>query len=464
MALVNKRIIDLPERTILRSDDYVAVDSSDGGTAKYNITELETAVDDVAPIIVNTSPTATVLALTDGAEDKAVKKLTLNLLPHQAGSGVPSPSNVRAISGYDAVDVVRTGKNLLKVTATGRTHNGITWTVNEDGSITANGTATANSSIDIATFILPKGRYILNGCPTGGASNKYDLTITSVGSDIGSGFAFDSDGATNRLLRAYVVNGKTVNNLTFYPMIRLESISDPTYEPYQSDTYPITLPQTVYGGELDATKGVLKVTHGMATLTGSESNMSTTAGIASGSVIARIPIDSASHIETVKVGLVSNYLPETTPYSSWRYADPSVATNSQGNQLWMRLPNVASLADARTYLSEHNLTVVYPLATPIEITLDPTTIKTLLGTNTIWMSADGTIQADYPADTKMYIDALTAPDDDMVANSNIENGKYFTVNNKLYISTSAIAQGEQIVVGTNCTQTDLATALNALNS
>lgn len=40
MAVVNKRIIDLPERTTLVDDDYVAVDSSNSGTAKYKITDV----------------------------------------------------------------------------------------------------------------------------------------------------------------------------------------------------------------------------------------------------------------------------------------------------------------------------------------------------------------------------------------------------------------------------------------
>lgn len=36
-----------------------------------------------------------------------VEKLVLNIEPHQDGSGDPSPSNIRPISGYDAVNVYR---------------------------------------------------------------------------------------------------------------------------------------------------------------------------------------------------------------------------------------------------------------------------------------------------------------------------------------------------------------------
>jgi hypothetical protein len=52
----------------------------------------------------------------------------------------------------------------------------------------------------------------------------------------------------------------------------------------------------------------------------------------------------------------------------------------------------------------------------------------------------------------------------MIADANIANGKYFVVNNQLYLSTAAIAAGASIVPGTNCTATNLAEALNALST
>jgi hypothetical protein len=191
--------------------------------------------------------------------DEELLALSISLTPYQPGTGDPSPTNIRPISGYSAVEVTRTGKNLLNVTATSRTYNGITMTVNEDGTITANGTATPTASFYLCdlTDAFSEGTYVLNGCPSGGTVGGYDLRMYQ-GS---SGFAYDrGDGATftgRSNVRAGLVvnNGKTVNNLTFKPMIRLASISDPTYEPYKSDTYPITLPQTVYGGTVNVLTG-----------------------------------------------------------------------------------------------------------------------------------------------------------------------------------------------------------------
>ena len=91
-------------------------------------------------------------------------------------------------------------------------------------------------------------------------------------------------------------------------------------------------------------------------------------------------------------------------------------------------------------------------------------INTLLGNNSIWTDTGVITSCDYPADTKLYIDGLTAPDEDMIADANIASGKYFVVNNQLYLSTAAIAAGASIVPGTNCTATNIAAALNSINT
>jgi hypothetical protein len=69
----------------------------------------------------------------------------------------------------------------------------------------------------------------------------------------------------------------------------------------------------------------------------------------------------------------------------------------------------------------------------------------------------------YPVNVFDYIEELTKPDHDMVADANIASGKYFMVGNSLYLSTQAIAQGAAIVPGTNCTAVSLAEALNLIN-
>lgn len=134
-------------------------------------------------------------------------------------------------------------KNLLKVVAVTNTSNGITYTVNADKSITANGTATADSGKSLGTFKpTPNMEYIFTAnekVPTDGLWNNACYIKGIDASDVWFG---DSTGKnfipkTNNPITChiYIKKGTTVNNLTFYPMIRSADITDATYEPYVDD-------------------------------------------------------------------------------------------------------------------------------------------------------------------------------------------------------------------------------------
>lgn len=136
----------------------------------------------------------------------------------------------------------RSGKNLLDNTATTKISNGITFTVNSDKTVNVNGTndTSANSSLIINRYDLSPGTYILNGCPSGGASNTYRLAIQETGSysilgsiDIGNGSGeFTIDTTTKVQIAIFIQKGLTINNLLFKPMLREATIADDTYEQY----------------------------------------------------------------------------------------------------------------------------------------------------------------------------------------------------------------------------------------
>ena len=142
----------------------------------------------------------------------------------------------------------RSGKNLLDNTATTKISNGITFTVNSDGTVLADGTndTTANSSLIINRYDLSPGTYVLNGCPSGGAINTYRLAIQETGSysvlgsiDIGNGSReFTIDTTTNVQISIFIQKGLTINNLLFKPMLREATIADDTYEQYGASPSP----------------------------------------------------------------------------------------------------------------------------------------------------------------------------------------------------------------------------------
>ena len=168
------------------------------------------------------------------------------------GSNLPMPSlkvgiePVQDLHGYDAPWVGGAGKNKLPNNLTTVTAFGVTYVTQEDGSIIANGTATAWANAQIATGLLLKGgeQYILSGIP-----NVNGAYITIVKADGTSGswsstyatpsinISFEEDTLVNVRLSASI--GTVLNNAKYKPMIRLASVTDSTFAPY-SNICPIT--------------------------------------------------------------------------------------------------------------------------------------------------------------------------------------------------------------------------------
>lgn len=133
--------------------------------------------------------------------------------------------------------------------------NGVTYSIDttNDGYITSirtSGTATATTALVLGGVELTEGvTYIVNGCPSGGSNNKYELMLmqrpspgtggVSGGHDYGEGLDYTETTTTTRGLQAVIRNGQNSNGLVFYPMVRLATVSDATFAPY-SNVCPIT--------------------------------------------------------------------------------------------------------------------------------------------------------------------------------------------------------------------------------
>ena len=137
-----------------------------------------------------------------------------------------------------------TGKNLLPSTNRTETINGVTFTKNSDGSITANGTATdgINYYTNGLTYTnIPAGTYKLSDSVNSGESGTTYFTFLDGSPDNNSTVNNPTFTLTeNTDLRARIVirSGQTLNNIVFKPMLRLASITDDTYEPYTNGASP----------------------------------------------------------------------------------------------------------------------------------------------------------------------------------------------------------------------------------
>lgn len=151
---------------------------------------------------------------------------------------------------HNSLEIKDVGENLLNVTAKTTTVQGLTFTVNEDKSITINGTNTGNTGTGTAffrladNFVLPAGDYTLSNKNANASGNSfifYDDSYNFVTKNI-SNATFTKDTTIKPYIR--VKAGATVNNQTIYPMILKGAYTEetmPAYKPYQEqkETFPL---------------------------------------------------------------------------------------------------------------------------------------------------------------------------------------------------------------------------------
>lgn len=178
-------------------------ESENPQSGKAIATEIERVNNTFAPVIKNTASGSAIFI-----EDIASAEHTLAVK-------VSSDDNIDLTS----VKVKTGGKNLLSYpyTSNATTNNGITWTVNSDGTIIANGTATAQSIFYLRQHIsLQAGKMFVQGL-----GDSYNKGIGMVFNNIGYVYADDKtvnipDGYKNTIY-LFVKSGTIVDNVLIKP-------------------------------------------------------------------------------------------------------------------------------------------------------------------------------------------------------------------------------------------------------
>ena len=464
-----------------KGDPGVAVDptltiSGDAADAKVTgdaLTQVKSAID--ALKIVDTASGA-IASFPDGAA-MPVESLTVELEPIQEGTGDPSPDNIRPITGRDSVTVVRTGVNLwggeglkddILAKVTGATADSTNKTVSYSASRVA-GILLIDSIFKLSTQYT----LIFKGDNTSATVKSLNLQVNYTDGTRYNNLIF-TDGvcvftstAGKTIKSIQGVWGTGITTLYYDECGIFEGIlTAAEFEPYDGQSVTVQLGQTVYGGTVDVITGVMTVDSAMVTFDGSQPNSQF--GFDSFPSYApprnRISWDGIYNIGAIGGTYISDTLIVDTTYSSepliWHISNSGAAVA----RMFIGIPTtITSVADWQAYVAEHPISVVYKLATPQTIQLTPAQLTTLKGQNNAWSDADS-VTVEYVADPKLYIARLTEPDADMVADANITAGSYFMVGNNLYLATSNIASGAAITPGVNCIKTNLASALNAINS
>ena len=170
----------------------------------------------------------------DGADDIPVKALTIGVEP------------VQDLHGYDHPWPGGGGKNLLDASiANTETKSGVTMTVNKNAtgavtSIVFNGTATGNISFTIGSATLPAGRYVFSTFSGNvGTIDVFYVNYSGI-TNAGSSDTIETiSEKKNTTATVTIASGNSIDNVLFYPMIRLATEADSTFEPY-SNICPIS--------------------------------------------------------------------------------------------------------------------------------------------------------------------------------------------------------------------------------
>lgn len=311
----------------------------------------------------------------------ATVNTTVRLMLH-TGTSAPSAyagwENIRPIHGRDSVRVERCGENLLDVAqcraATPSEVYGLTVTVDDTGLIRVFGTPKVNKDTPHATFrVLFTDQVTLAKLTKGYNAKLFVLkgvanSITRIQSD-------------KSIVLQSPLSPNTPVDIQFRFMYYTGTTAPTTYTPYIGQTNTLTLPETVYGGEVDAVTGDGSNNTKVITLDGNELKFSQS------SIYFNLPVHSApgilaprgiiccSHFDSKRFGVNTNY-------------EFCFILASDIADLFANVDDLNAYLAAQ-YAAGTPVQIAYRLAEPVPFTATGAqSIPALAGANTILTDAD----------------------------------------------------------------------------
>ena len=324
--------------------------------------------------------------------------------PTQSGEGDPSPDNIRTISGRSEASMTRCGKNLIDIASMYATSNSaIEYTSNAIRVYsTADGTY---RSARTKPMILRNGvRYTLSMTVTdipGGyarvgfrrqSNNSFITNTYATFSEVGSQtVTFRPTADIEAYFSVMVTSSTDAAGDATVANIQFEIADEVTaYETFEGDHYSIEFGETIYGGSLDWTTGILSVDREIMTFDGTES---------------WAYYDSATYpyfyINFAEYGTVSGELEDGVSTHFKSQAINSTTNNigfnvynspaSDMSRVAIR-PGISSVVDkaswtaylAEQYAAGTPVQVCYKVTNPREIHLTPSQVISLDGLNTVY--------------------------------------------------------------------------------
>ena len=337
-----------------------------------------------------------------------LKECKVHFSPVQEGSGDPSPENVRPIKGWTGLTAYRIGQNIWDEQ----------WEQGNYNASTGEPTVGYNSNIrSKATSPIPVKPNTSYYVYIGAAINVRCLFYTKNDEFLSAPTAVRNGIITSppnaRLMRFYVgsgYGGTYGNNIAInYPATAT------AYEPYQGQTHALDWTDeagTVYGGYVDLVTGEVWETYYEFVVDGTltpQLGGTSYNGTEATNRFFWLPRQTSHTSPTITVGDL--FCDKAVNYERGTWSDPNSRKGefciNAFTQLHVVFTNDVvgiteedSQSDRSTkikaWLTDNPMTFVLPLRWPTLVTtLTPTELRTLIGTNNIWSTANGNVTAEY---------------------------------------------------------------------
>ena len=429
------------------------------GNIKVDLAALRPSIRAIKDAIAETYLTDTIenvsiASFNDGADEIPVRELEVAINPIQSGTGDPSPTNIRPISGWSAVNIWDDPKHAQRIVDWNQLINadGTGWVLSRV-SVTAAGSkltfaVTDSSSIKFAYRNVIKGhKYYYSGTFdsssnygfaigiwNGNSNNNYTdrhlysytgetVRFAHISESVNDNQTFRLQFATTSTTTAYsIVENFMLCDLTemfgagnepatveafealfpkdYYPYNAGENlcVSSVNGDPYTKQT--ISLGQTVYGGTLNVTTRELTITHKSIDL--GDDTWTAYGNADYGGLFYTDDVQSEiKHASNNDVyTMCSSYLSVPNKWSGQIGSTAEMPNNSlrvktSDGRIYIRDDAHISDTGATFKTAMSGVQLVYELATPITVQLTAAEIETLFGQNNIWADSGNVVKLIY---------------------------------------------------------------------
>lgn len=380
------------------------------------------------------------------SSDNAPVSISLYGKCEQGENPTPEAPQEVTVAGADGDIVVTScGKNLLNNTVETSSSHGITFTKNEDGSVSYSGVSSdgagawyygmGGSGITYDSGVLFKaGTYIYSV-----ENSAINVLVRIINEDntyqniaLGSQSCLFTLEEDCRIWAACALSGVAQGQSysgTFYPMIRIASITDDTYKPYTATTTTVPTPNGLLGIPVSSGgnyidengqqwvcdtieyeedgSGFYEQRVGKIVLDASSDESWTVVNQSGNLYIANIKVNDFKWVSDSTINYMCSHFGAISVNE--RYKDGTLIVNN-ASALMFTGSFFTTLAEWKAWLASNPITVYYELAEPIETPLTSKQIteleklKTFKPVTNVFTDDIADVGIEYVADIKLYID------------------------------------------------------------